>query len=550
MPRVGEIRTRIAEKVKFYVGLHIYNYSHLFEKAFVSVNRFRDLKSLAGFNPNEWILDSGAFTEVTKFGGFRHDVAEYAYQIRRVAKKGKLVAAVAQDYMCEEFALKKTGAPLEDHQRWTIERYDSLMLQDVAGVYIMPVLQGRASADYVRHLQDYGDRIGPGAYVGVGSVCKRNGKPEEVVEILEAIHNRRPDLKLHGFGLKLTALAHSRVRGLLYSADSMAWSQDARLSGRDANSWREAAQYRDRVEALLNGQPNLKRPTELGAKPESHLGSGGQRLSQLSPYWSDDHRGVELYLGDCETFVPLLPDYNKRPDLIFADPPFNIGYTYDLYQDNKTPAEYLAWCRRWLKVMYESLSVKGTFWLAVGARIQAHLRVLAEEVGFLWRDTVIWHYTFGPRQKHKLTPSWVALHYFTKGNEFTWHGDDIKVPSARQIKYNDKRAEKGGKLPDNVWILLPKDHEGAGCFDPQDNAILESRVCGTFKERTEHPCQMNVLILERLIRLTSNPGDLILDPFLGSGTTAEAALTLNRCCVGIELSEAYLRDIVIPRLTS
>jgi hypothetical protein len=91
-----------------------------------------------------------------------------------------------------------------------------------SGVYLMPVLQGWSPDDYLRHLDDYGDRIKENAWVGVGSVCKRQGKPEAIAAILKAILAVRPDLRLHGFGVKKTALQYPPVWLSLYSADSQA----------------------------------------------------------------------------------------------------------------------------------------------------------------------------------------------------------------------------------------------------------------------------------------------------------------------------------------
>ena len=114
----------------------------------------------------------------------------------------------------------------------------------------MPVLQGYAPADYARHVHAYGDRLAFGAWVGVGSVCKRNGRPEAVLAVLEAILDARPDLRLHGFGLKVTSLAVKEIRDRLHSADSIAWSYAARRQGRNQNDWREAAALTARIEAL------------------------------------------------------------------------------------------------------------------------------------------------------------------------------------------------------------------------------------------------------------------------------------------------------------
>jgi hypothetical protein len=165
-----------------------------------------------------------------------------------------IVAAVAQDYMCEPFMLAKTGLTVADHQRLTIERYDDLVaeLDRLFGgkcpFPVMPVLQGYDPADYVRHIRAYGDRLKPGMWVGVGSVCKRNGTPEKIVEVLEAIHAEFPGLKLHGFGVKQTSLLHPAVRFLLDTADSMAWSFAARKQGRDGNSHLEAKAFVEKIE--------------------------------------------------------------------------------------------------------------------------------------------------------------------------------------------------------------------------------------------------------------------------------------------------------------
>jgi hypothetical protein len=102
----------------------------------------------------------------------------------------------------------------------------------------------------VRHIETYGDRLKFGAWVGVGSVCKRNGNPVAVLRVLLAIKRARPDLRLHGFGLKKTALACRPIRRLLRSADSMAWSYAARREGRDANDIQEAVRYRAAVLAM------------------------------------------------------------------------------------------------------------------------------------------------------------------------------------------------------------------------------------------------------------------------------------------------------------
>jgi hypothetical protein len=228
--------------------MHMPNHCHHFERCFVSINRIRDRKS--PFPVNEWVLDSGAFTQIATHGRFIDSIEDYAAQIKRWSSNGNLRAAVAQDYMCEPWMVEKTGLTVRRHQELTIERYDALMAADTGTAVIMPVLQGYRPEEYREHLSMYGDRLNAGHWVGVGSVCKRNSRPRDIHHVLSTIHQERGDLKLHGFGLKITALRDPEIVRMLHSADSLAWSFAARRAGGGQNDWREAAAY---VEAV--GQP-------------------------------------------------------------------------------------------------------------------------------------------------------------------------------------------------------------------------------------------------------------------------------------------------------
>lgn len=210
----------------------------------VSVKRLWNRKS--NFTVGEWMMDSGAFSELLLHGRYRHTPAEYAAQVRQWSRCGRLVAAVSQDYMCESLILERTGLTIPEHQRLTIERYDDL-LPLCGQTYVLPVLQGYWPEEYVAHIRQYGDRLHRGQWVGVGSVCKRNSDVEEIEQVLMAVKRERPDLLLHGFGVKLTALESSIVRDCLHSADSMAWSYSARKQGRDGNSWVEAERFASRI---------------------------------------------------------------------------------------------------------------------------------------------------------------------------------------------------------------------------------------------------------------------------------------------------------------
>lgn len=232
----------------FYVGLHQPADAPHFERAFISINRVRGRKKPVP--AKDWILDSGAFREIEHFGGYRHEPSEYATEVNRLAATNPgLTAVVSQDWMCEPFIVEKTGLSIEEHQRRTIERYDAL-LPLIQTVYLMPVLQGYSLQSYLNHIDQYGDRLTRGMYVGVGSICKRNGDMRQIEAILSAIVRKRPDLRLHGFGIKTTALSSGVVRECLHSADSMAWSFAARMQSRDGNSWKEAAAFAKAIETM------------------------------------------------------------------------------------------------------------------------------------------------------------------------------------------------------------------------------------------------------------------------------------------------------------
>ncbi len=260
--------------------------------------------------------------------------------------------------------------------------------------------------------------------------------------------------------------------------------------------------------------------------------------------------------GDCIAELAKIPE--GFVDLAFADPPFNIGYDYDEYDDRRTCDDYLAWSKQWMQAVHRVLKPDGTFWLAIGDEYAAELKVIAtREIGFTCRNWVVWYYTFGVNCKYKFTRSHTHLFYFVKNPKaYTFNADDqaVRVPSARQLVYGDKRANPKGRLPDDTWIIRPAPHK-SWLLRPQDlpqgftadsDTWYFSRVAGTFKERMGfHGCQMPEQLLARIIRACSNgnkengQGDLVLDPFAGSGTTLAVAKKLRRDYLGIELSAEY-----------
>ncbi len=243
---------------------------------------------------------------------------------------------------------------------------------------------------------------------------------------------------------------------------------------------------------------------------------------------------------DCIEGMNALPAGSVN--LAFADPPFNIGYEYDVYNDKQTRDAYLDWSSRWIAAVHRVLADDGSFWLAIGDEYAAELKLASQAVGFHPRSWVIWYYTFGVNCKQKFSRSHAHLFYFVKDpKRFTFRGDELenRIPSARQLVYADLRANPNGRLPDDTWVLRPQDL--ADCFTPDEDTWYFPRVAGTFKERAGfHGCQMPEQLLGRIIRLCSAPNEVVFDPFSGSATTVAVAKKLGRRYLAFDLSEDYV----------
>ncbi|QDU35154.1 DNA adenine methyltransferase YhdJ [Poriferisphaera corsica] len=275
-----------------------------------------------------------------------------------------------------------------------------------------------------------------------------------------------------------------------------------------------------------------------------------------------------LFQGDCHKIMSRWQPNSL--DLIFADPPYNIGYNYDHYDDNREHDDYVAWTESWIDACTRLLKPTGSMYILIGdeyaAETRLHLRKLENEGKLMFRNWIIWHYTFGQRCKIKFNRSHAHLFYcvgtaalnaknLTKKPPFAFNRDAIALPSARMTTYGDKRANPAGKLPDDTWYLRhfpdaalwhtrPQDatENTDEYFAPDSDTWNQSRLCGTFHERTTwHPCQLPEALLHRIIKVSSNPGDLVFDPFTGSGTTLAAAKQLGRDYLGTELSKDYAK---------
>ncbi|MCE9589988.1 MAG: site-specific DNA-methyltransferase [Planctomycetes bacterium] len=286
-----------------------------------------------------------------------------------------------------------------------------------------------------------------------------------------------------------------------------------------------------------------------------------------------------ILVGDCLKRMAELPE--ACTDLIFADPPYNIGYKYDRYEDKRDDHDYVEWTQDWITACARLLRPSGSFYILIGdeyaAETRLHLKKLEREHKLVFRNWILWHYTFGQNCKVKFNRSHAHLFYcvgtaaFDKGSfdvrgtigtkvkmPFTFNREAIAVPSARQTTYGDLRANPKGKLPDDVWYLRPQsaiesrppgsNNGGAGepwFFDGEGDTWYLSRLCGTFKERMGwHPCQLPESLLERIVRVSSNAGDVVFDPFAGSGTTIAVAARLGRRWLGCELSKEYAKKAI------
>ncbi len=195
-----------------------------------------------------------------------------------------------------------------------------------------------------------------------------------------------------------------------------------------------------------------------------------------------------------------------------------------------------------MRQVHRVLKKHGTFWCCIGDKYVSEIDILAKRIGFHKRSHVIWFFTFGVHQKKNFSPSHTHLLYYTRHPKtFTFNTKEIRVPSARQLIYNDKRANPDGKVPDNTWILRPQDLGDEG-FASGADVWHVPRINGTFKERIPGaPNQMPEQLIARIVLACSNVGDVVLDPFAGTATIAAVAKKLGRNYIAYEISEKWAK---------
>lgn len=219
--------------------------------------------------------------------------------------------------------------------------------------------------------------------------------------------------------------------------------------------------------------------------------------------------------GDCLTVLPTLP----QARMIFADPPDNLGLKYAGFRDKRV--DYIPWLA---DVVFAALAHKPeVFWLSLYHRHELPLLIRLGGVEGWDLRQFIWRFTFGQHQERDCGNGYRPILRFSRPG-INWNTNAIRVPSARQEKYHDTRANPEGRVPDDVWQF--------------------SRVCGTFHERrTWHPTQHPEALMERIVKLSGGP---VIDLFGGTFTTQRVCDRLGIECTSIEISPEYCRKVRLP----
>jgi site-specific DNA-methyltransferase (adenine-specific) len=252
--------------------------------------------------------------------------------------------------------------------------------------------------------------------------------------------------------------------------------------------------------------------------------AAAERHDSDRPKWS-------IINGDVIEGLESVRDEHGPARLIFTDPPYNIGIDYgDGEQaDRLSDAAYMKWVRNWFALCWDCLTDDGSFWVMIGDEYAAEYAVELKATGFTIRSWIKWYETFGVNCSNKFNRTSRHIFYAVKDPAaFVFNHEAVTRPSDRQTKYGDSRASAGGKIWDDVWQI--------------------PRLTGTCAERIpDFPTQLPLELIQPIVLCASMPGDLVVDPFNGSGTTGVASVRNGRKYVGIEQSEKFA-DIATKRI--
>jgi len=259
---------------------------------------------------------------------------------------------------------------------------------------------------------------------------------------------------------------------------------------------------------------------------EAAAKAAAERHESDRPKWS-------ILNADVLDGLESVRDEHGPARLIFTDPPYNIGIDYgDGEQaDRLSDAAYMKWVRQWFALCWDCLTDDGSLWVMIGDEYAAEYAVELKATGYTVRSWIKWYETFGVNCSNKFNRTSRHIFYAVKDPAaFVFNPEAVTRPSDRQTKYGDSRASTGGKIWDDVWQI--------------------SRLTGTCSERIpDFPTQLPLALVEPIVLCASMPGDLVVDPFNGSGTTGVAAVRNGRKYVGVEKSEAFA-DIATKRITA
>lgn len=251
--------------------------------------------------------------------------------------------------------------------------------------------------------------------------------------------------------------------------------------------------------------------------------------------------------NDCLEYMEKKLEPNSV-DLIFTDPPYNIGIKYVKkdFKDRKKLLEYLEWLKVRLKAMHKVLKPKGSLYLMNYPELNARLiPFLEDELKMKLRRWIVWHYpTNIGHSKNNWTRSHRSILFLTKGDKYTFNRNEIlqpyKNPEVSKIKDRIKQGYRGRGAYD---VLKPKDVlEIFEMKEKSSDVVTINLLKNVRKERkTWHSCQLPPELIEIFIKVSSNPGDLVLDPFAGTFTTSMVAKKLNRNSIGIDISKKYVK---------
>jgi adenine-specific DNA-methyltransferase len=244
-----------------------------------------------------------------------------------------------------------------------------------------------------------------------------------------------------------------------------------------------------------------------------------------------------IYNLDCLEAMAILPD--QSINLTVTSPPYNIGKEYE----NLLPLDdYINWCEKWITEVYRLTLYDGAFWLNLGylsiknrAKAIPISYLLWDKIPFYLIQEIVWNYGAGVAGSKFFSPRNEKFLWYVKNTEaYTFNLDDIRDPNVKypnQKKNGKIKVNPLGKNPTDVWEF-PKVTSG------------QNR---SSKERTAHPAQFPSAVIQRIITASSHENEIVLDPFLGSGTTAMVALDLNRLVIGFEIRQDYC-DIAANRI--